>query len=161
MAKDKKGFFAEFRDFVMRGNVLDMAVGVVIATSFGKITNTLVNNVIMPLIGMLIGNIDLSKWDIMISPAVVDETGAVVKEAVVIGIGAFLVTIIDFVIIAFAIFLFIKLFNKAKELSEMKLFKKKAEEEEVVEEAPPAPTTEELLADILAELKKNNSEETK
>ena len=102
MAKDKKGFFAEFRDFVMRGNVLDMAVGVVIATSFGKITNTLVNNIIMPLIGMLIGNIDLSKWDIMISPAVVDETGAVVEEAVVIGIGAFLVTIIDFIIIAFA-----------------------------------------------------------
>lgn len=158
MAKDKKGFFAEFRDFVMRGNVLDMAVGVVIATSFGKITNTLVNNIIMPLIGMLIGNIDLSKWDIMISPAVVDETGAVVEEAVVIGIGAFLVTIIDFIIIAFAIFLFIKLFNKAKELSEMKLFKKKAEEE-VVEEAPPAPTTEELLADILAELKKNNGGE--
>ena len=157
MAKDKKGFFTEFREFIMRGNVLDMAVGVVIATAFGKITNTLVNNIIMPLIGMIIGNIDLSKWDIMISPAVVDEAGVVTKEAVVIGIGAFLVTIIDFIIIAFAIFLFIKIFNKAKELSEAKLFKKKVEEE-VVEEAPPAPTSEELLADILAELKKNNKE---
>jgi len=157
MAKDKKGFFTEFREFIMRGNVLDMAVGVVIATAFGKITNTLVNNIIMPLIGMIIGNIDLSKWDIMISPAVVDEAGVVTKEAVVIGIGAFLVTIIDFIIIAFAIFMFIKIFNKAKELSEAKLFKKNVEEE-VVEEAPPAPTSEELLADILAELKKNNKE---
>lgn len=156
MAKDKKGFFAEFKEFIMRGNVLDMAIGVVIAGAFGKITNTLVNNIIMPLIGLLIGNIDLSKWDITISPAVM-EGETVVREAVVIGIGAFLVTIIDFIIIAFSIFLFIKIFNKAKEISEAKLFKK-AEEEEVVEEAPPAPTSEELLADILAELKKNNKE---
>ena len=157
MAKDKKGFFAEFKEFIMRGNVIDMAVGVVIAGAFGKITNTLVNNIIMPLVGLLIGNIDLSKWDITISPAVM-EGETVVKEAVVIGIGAFLVTIIDFIIIAFSIFLFIKIFNKAKEISEAKLFKKAAEEEVVEEEAPPAPTSEELLADILAELKKNNKE---
>ena len=157
MAKDKKGFFAEFKEFIMRGNVLDMAIGVVIAGAFGKITNTLVNNIIMPLVGLLIGNIDLSKWDITISPAVM-EGETVVKEAVVIGIGAFLVTIIDFIIIAFSIFLFIKIFNKAKEISEAKLFKKAAEEEVVEEEAPPAPTSEELLADILAELKKNNKE---
>ena len=156
MAKDKKGFFAEFKEFIMRGNVLDMAVGVVIAGAFGKITNTLVNNIIMPLVGLLIGNIDLSKWDITISPAVM-EGETVVKEAVVIGIGAFLVTIIDFIIIAFSIFLFIKIFNKAKEISEAKLFKKAAEEE-VVEEAPPAPTTEELLADILSEIKKQNEQ---
>jgi len=68
-----------------------------------------------------------------------------------------LVTIIDFIIIAFAIFVFIKIFNKAKEISEAKLFKKK-QEEETAEEAPPAPTTEELLADILAELKAQNKE---
>ena len=158
MSKDKKGFFAEFREFIMRGNVLDMAVGVVIATAFGKITNALVNNIIMPLIGMLIGDIDLSKWDIVISEAKMAADGVTVeKEAVVIGIGALLVTIIDFIIIAFAIFLFIKIFNKAKEISEAKLFNKK-QEEEVVEDAPPAPTTEELLADILAELKSQNKE---
>lgn len=158
MSKDKKGFFAEFREFIMRGNVLDMAIGVVIATAFGKITNALVNNIIMPLIGMLIGDIDLSKWDIVISEAKMAADGVTVeKEAVVIGIGALLVTIIDFIIIAFAIFLFIKIFNKAKEISEAKLFKKK-QEEEVVEDAPPAPTTEELLAGILAELKSQNKE---
>lgn len=158
MSKEKKGFFAEFREFIMRGNVLDMAIGVVIATAFGKITNALVNNIIMPLIGMLIGDIDLSKWDITISDAVMAADGVTVeKEAVVIGIGALLVTIIDFIIIAFAIFVFIKIFNKAKEISEAKLFKKK-QEEEAAEEAPPAPTTEELLADILAELKAQNKE---
>lgn len=159
MGKDKKGFFAEFREFIMRGNVLDMAIGVVIATAFGKITNALVNNIIMPLIGMLIGDIDLSKWDITIMDKVMAADGVTVeKEAVVIGIGALLVTIIDFIIIAFAIFMFIKIFNKAKEISEAKLFKKKQEEEEAVEEAPPAPTTEELLADILAELRAQNKE---
>ena len=158
MSKEKKGFFSEFREFIMRGNVLDMAIGVVIATAFGKITNALVNNIIMPIIGMLIGDIDLSKWDITISDAVMAADGVTVeKEAVVIGIGALLVTIIDFIIIAFAIFLFIKIFNKAKEISEAKLFKKN-QEEEAAEEAPPAPTTEELLADILAELKAQNKE---
>jgi len=88
MGKEKKGFFAEFREFIMRGNVLDMAIGVVIATAFGKITNALVNNIIMPLIGMLIGDFDLSKWDITISDAVMAADGVTVeKEAVVIGIG--------------------------------------------------------------------------
>ncbi len=146
----KKGFFAEFKEFIMRGNVLDMAIGVVIATAFGKITTTLVNNVIMPAIGVLIGGIDLAQWDILISPAQYDAAGNVIKEAVVIGIGAFLVSIIDFLIIAFVIFMLIKIFNKAKEIADAKLLNKQ-EEEVAVEE--PAPTTEELLAEILAEIK--------
>ena len=99
MKKDKKGFFAQFKEFIMRGNVLDLAIGVVIATAFGNITSTLVNNVIMPAIGLLIGDIDLAKWDIVISPAVM-EGDTVVKEAVVIGIGALLVSIINFLIIS-------------------------------------------------------------
>lgn len=159
MKKEKKGFFAEFKEFIMRGNVLDMAIGVVIATAFGKITTALVNNIIMPAIGMLIGDIDLSQWDIVISEAKMAADGVTVeKEAVVIGIGAFLVTIIDFLIIAFVIFALIKGFAKAKEISETKLLKKKKEEEEAIEEAAPAPTTEELLAEILAELKAKNEQ---
>ena len=154
----KKGFFAEFKEFIMRGNVLDMAIGVIIASAFGKITTSLVNDVFMPFIGWLIGDIDLSQLNIILSPAVLDETGKVVKNAVTIGIGTLIVTIIDFIIIAFVVFMIIKTMNKAKELSE-KAFKKK--EEEVKEEVPEvkAPTTEELLADILAELKKGNKEE--
>lgn len=151
MKKDKKGFFAEFKEFIMRGNVMDMAIGVVIATAFGAITKALVDKIIMPLVGLLIGGIDLAKWDILLKPEVLDETGAVVKEAVVLGIGSFLVTIIDFLIIAFVIFLVVKAINKAKEIAESR---KAKEEEEPAEEEEAAPTTEELLAQILEEIKK-------
>ena len=91
-----KKFFNEFKEFISKGNVMDMAIGVIIATAFGKITTSLVNDVFMPLIGMLIGGIDLGTLNITLSPAVVDETGTVVKEAVVVGIGTFLTTVIDF-----------------------------------------------------------------
>ncbi len=150
MKKDKKGFFAEFKEFMLRGNVMDMAIGVVIATAFGAITKALVDKIIMPLVGLLIGGIDLAKWDIVLKPEVLDETGAVVKEAVVLGIGSFLVTIIDFVIIAFVIFLVVKAINKAKEIAEAR----KKKEEEPKEEEPAKPTTEELLTEILEEIKK-------
>ena len=149
MKKDKKGFFGEFKEFIMRGNVIDMAVGVIIATAFGKITTSLVNDVVMPFIGWLIGGIDLSKFNIMLKPEVLDEAGTVVSEAVVIGIGTFLVTIIDFLIIAFIVFLVVKMMNKAKEIAEARLKK----EEEPAPEEDPKPTTEELLAQILEEIK--------
>ena len=131
-----KKFFSEFKEFAMRGNVLDMAIGVVIATAFGQITSTLINNVIMPLIGLLCGGIDLSKFDIVLREAVMDgET--VVKEAVTLGLGSFLTAVINFILIAFVVFLFVKAMNSAK--------KKK-------EEAPapdPEPSNEEkLLAEI-------------
>lgn len=151
MKKDKKGFITEFKEFIMRGNVLDMAIGVIIATSFGKITTSLVNDVIMPLIGRLLGTVDLSQLNFTIAQAVVED-GVEVQPAVVLGVGTFLVTVIDFLIIAFVVFLIIKGFAKAKEISEAKLLKKK-EEEEATEEQPAAPTTEELLTEILAEIK--------
>ncbi len=157
MKKDKKGFITEFKEFIMRGNVLDMAIGVIMATSFGKITASLVADVIMPAIGAVIGGYDLSKLNFEISPAVM-ENGEVVKEAVTIGFGNFLTTVIDFVFVALAIFIMIKIFAKVKEISEAKLLKKKQEEEEAAAEEPAAPTTEELLGEILAELKKSNSE---
>lgn len=91
-----KKFFNEFKEFISKGNVMDMAIGVIIATAFGKITTSLVNDVFMPLIGMLIGGIDLGTLNITLSPAVVDEAGEVVKEAVVVGIGTFLTTVIGF-----------------------------------------------------------------
>lgn len=153
MKKDKKGFITEFKEFIMRGNVLDMAVGVIIATAFGKITTSLVNDVIMPAIGLFLGEIDLSQWNIVLKEAVFVD-GKETVPAVQIGIGTFLVTVIDFLIIAFVVFLIIKGFAKAKEIAEAKLIKKQAEE--AIEEAPKGPTTEELLTDILAELKKKD-----
>lgn len=109
-----KKFFNEFKEFITRGNVLDMAIGVIIATAFGKITTSLVGDVFMPLIGYLIGGIDLSALNITLSPAVLDEAGEVVKDAVVIGIGTFLTTVIDFILVAFVVFLVVKAFNTAK-----------------------------------------------
>ena len=127
-----KKFFLEFKEFAMRGNVLDMAVGVILGGAFGKITTSLVNDVFMPLIGMLIGGVDLGKLNIVLKPAT--DTA----EAVTLGIGTFLTTIIDFVLVAFVIFLMIKTINR---------FRRKKEEEPEPEK-PKGPTTEELLTEI-------------
>lgn len=158
MKKDKKGLFAEFKEFIMRGNVIDMAVGVIIAGAFGKITTSLVNDVFMPLLGAIIGDMDLTQLNWEIISETKNAAGEIVP-AVTIGFGTLLATIIDFILISLIIFIMIKVFNKTREITEKKLLHKKEEvAEEVVEEAP-APTTEELLADILAELKKQNVSE--
>lgn len=153
--KDKaKGFFAEFKEFISRGNVLDMAVGVIIATAFGKITTSLVNDVFMPLIGWLIGEIDLSTLNITLSPEKLAEDGTVAKEAVVIGIGTFVSAVIDFVLVAFVVFLMIKAFNAAKDKAES--LKKKEEEAAAAEEPAPEPSEEvKLLSEIRDLLKKD------
>ena len=153
--KDKaKGFFAEFKEFISRGNVLDMAVGVIIATAFGKITTSLVNDVFMPLIGWLIGEIDLSTLNITLSPEKLAEDGTVAKEAVVIGIGTFVSAVIDFVLVAFVVFLMIKAFNAAKDKAES--LKKKEEEAAAAEGPAPEPSEEvKLLTEIRDLLKKD------
>ena len=143
-----KKFISEFKEFIMRGNVLDMAVGVIIATAFGKITTSLVNDLFMPFISWLFGARDMSALNVIARPEIV-ENGEVVQEAIVIGFGSFVAVVIDFILVAFVVFLVVKFFNKARELAKKK-------EEEVKEEAPAAPTTEELLGEILEELKKQN-----
>lgn len=156
LKKKGKGFLTEFREFIMRGNVIDMAVGVVIATAFGKITSTLVNNIIMPLINHYIIGGDgegFTKMDIILQEAKVVD--GVEVPAVVVGFGALLSVIIDFIIIGFVIFVTIKLLTKLKDLAEKR---KKKEEEEAAAEEPKGPTTEELLTEILAELKKDKKE---
>ena len=107
------GLIQEFKDFAMRGNVVDMAVGIVIGAGFGKIVSALVEKIVMPLVG-LFGGVDFSQYDIVLKEAEKAEDGTVTAEAVNLGIGTFITTIIDFVIIAFAIFLVIKLMNAAK-----------------------------------------------
>jgi len=105
------GMIGEFKEFAMRGNVVDLAVGVVIGAAFGKIVTALVDKVIMPPIGVLIGGVDFSKWAITLKEATVDAAGKEVP-AVVLGIGDFLNTLVQFVIIAFAIFLVVKAINR-------------------------------------------------
>lgn len=129
--------FDEFKAFVMRGNVLDMAVGVIIGAAFGKIVASLVNDIFMPIIGMIIGNVDFTTLEIKIGEPVEGAEQAAIKY------GMFIQEIINFLIIALCIFMFIKLINKVQ--------KKK-------EEAPapaPEPTKEEvLLTEIRDSLKK-------
>ena len=132
-----KKIMHEFKEFAMRGNVLDMAVGVILGGAFGKITTSLVNDVFMPLIGTLIGGVDLGKLNIVLKDAVMNGE-EVVAPAVTLGIGTFLTTVIDFILVAFVIFLMIKTINR---------FHKKKEEDPKPEE-PKGPTTEELLTEI-------------
>ena len=105
------GMMSEFKEFAMRGSVVDLAVGVVIGAAFGKIVTALVDKVVMPPIGLLIGGVDFSRWVITLKEATVNAAGEAVP-AVVIGVGEFLNSVIQFVILAFAIFLVVKAINR-------------------------------------------------
>ena len=140
-----KKFFDEFKAFAMRGNVIDMAVGVVIGGAFGKITTSIVNDIIMPLISMITGGIDFSAWKWVLKEAVMEADGVTVKlPEVAVTFGNTIAIVLDFIIIAFAVFCMVKALNN--------LHKKKEEPapapEPEVEPAPPAPTAEELLSEI-------------
>lgn len=140
-----KKFLSEFKEFAMKGNVVDMAVGVIIGAAFGKIVTSLVNDVIMPVIGVLTGGVNFSDKKWIIQQAVADGETIVTSEVAVTW-GAFVQTVIDFIIIAFCIFVAIKFMNKLKRAPEPA----PAPEPE----APAAPTQEELLTEIRDLLKK-------
>ena len=145
-----KKLISEFKAFIMRGNVLDMAIGVVIAGAFGKITTSLVNDLILPLVSWICGTRDMTALNILVRPAVYNEAGEVVREAITLGFGSFVGTVIDFLLIALVVFAIVKVANKAHDLAH----KKEETTEEAAPEEPPKPTTEDLLAQILEELKK-------
>ena len=147
-----KKFLEEFKTFINRGNVMDMAIGVVIAGAFGKISTSLVNDLLMPFISWICGSRSMNALNVVVRPAELDEAGEVVKEAITLGFGTFLGTIIDFILIALVVFLILKAFNKARDMA-----KKKEEEEAAAaaEEEEKKPTSEELLTAILEELEKD------
>lgn len=149
MKKESK-FLKEFKEFIMRGNVMDMAIGVIIATAFGKITTSLVNDVFMPFIGWICGARDMTALNIVVREAELDEAGEVVKEAITLGFGTFVGTIIDFILVALVVFLIVKGFNKARAAAEAR----KAKEEEPAEEEPaePEPSKEEVLLTEIRDL---------
>ena len=146
MAKDT-GFFAEFKKFIARGNVMDMAVGVIIGGAFGKISTSLVNDIIMPAVSMLTGGVDFSNWKIVLKQAVAGADGVIdASTEVAIRYGSFLATIIDFLIIAFAVFCLIKFING--------LHRKKKEDAPAAPAAPPEPSAEEKLLTEIRDLLK-------
>ena len=131
---------SEFKDFAVKGNVVDMAVGIVIGAAFGKIVSSFVGGVLMPPIGVLLGGVDFSDLSLVLKEA------AGTAPAVVISYGSFIQTVIDFSIIAFAIFIVVKGINSLK--------KKELEE---VPKAPPAPSAEEVLLTEIRDLLKNRN----
>ena len=146
-----KKVFKEFREFIARGNVIDMAIGVIIAGAFGKITTALVNNILMPFISYLFGTRDMTALDLIVRPEIV-EGDVVVQEAIVIGFGTLLATIIDFLLIALVIFIIVKVMNSARAKAEAK--KKAAEAAAPAEPpAPPAPSAEEVLLTEIRDLR--------
>ena len=146
-----KKMFEEFKKFIMRGNVLDMAVGVIVAGAFGKITTSLVNDLFMPLISWIFGARDMTALNVIVRPEIVNEAGEVTQAAIVIGFGTFIATIIDFILVALVVFLVVKAINAAKS----KMEKKKEEEEAAAPPAPPAPSAEEVLLTEIRDLLKS------
>lgn len=129
----------EFKEFALKGNIMDLAIGVIIGGAFGKIVTSLVNDIIMPLIGILLGGINFSDLKIVITPAT--ET----MEEAAFRYGSFIQSLIDFIIIAFSIFLFIKLISA---------FRKK----ETSKETPPEHSKEELLLEEIRDLLKDEKQ---
>ena len=146
-----KKILKEFKEFIARGNVMDMAIGVIIAGAFGKITTSLVNDVLMPFIGWICGTRDMTALNIVVREAVMDGD-TVVKEAITLGFGNLVGTIIDFLLIALVVFAIVKTMNAAKAKAEAK---KKAEEAAAPPPPPPEPTKEELLLTEIRDLLKN------
>ncbi|MFL6591481.1 MAG: large-conductance mechanosensitive channel protein MscL [Luteimonas sp.] len=107
------GMVSEFREFIARGNVVDLAVGVVIGAAFGKIVTALVDGVVMPIVGVALGGVSVSDWKFVLRPETVDAAGKKVAE-VAIRYGLLIQTLIDFLVIAFVIFLLLKAYNRLR-----------------------------------------------
>ncbi|MBE6111911.1 MAG: large-conductance mechanosensitive channel protein MscL [Peptococcaceae bacterium] len=137
----------EFKEFAFKGNVLDMSIGVIIGGAFGKIVTSLVNDIIMPFFGFITAGTDFTSLKLVLSPAVLDAAGEVLKPEAAIMYGSFIQNIFDFFIVAFCIFFFVQQISKLK----------KKNEEPAPEPAPAGPTTEELLSEIRDLLKQQNN----
>ena len=151
----KKGFITEFKEFITKGNILDMAVGVIIGNSFKAIVTALTDKILMPVITWIVGDKSIDELKYVLKPAVLDEAGEVVIAENAIQYGVFIQSIIDFLLVALVLFVIIKsamTFQKKRE----ELMKKLRKEEEAVEEAPAAPaepTLEEKNAAVLKEIR--------
>ncbi|MDE5843749.1 MAG: large-conductance mechanosensitive channel protein MscL [Muribaculaceae bacterium] len=142
-------FLSDFKEFALKGNVIDMAVGVIIGGAFGKIVTSLVNDIIMPVVSLATGGVNFSDKTVELSPAETDAvTGEVLKEAVNFNYGMFIQNIIDFIIIALCIFVAIRMAMKLK---------KKEEEPAPAPEPAPEPTKEEELLTQIRDILKNEA----
>ena len=135
------GMIKEFKEFALKGNLVDIAVGFVMGVAFAKVTTALISGIVMPPIGMIQGK-DMSQWRFVLKPAVTDAAGAVTATEVAINYGTFISVCIEFLVVAFVMFLVIKAINSLKK------------KEEAAPAAPPAPTTEQILLTEIRDLLK-------
>lgn len=140
--------FKKFRDFAFKGNVIDMAVGIIVGGAFSTIVSSLVNDIMMPFFGFLTAGVDFKELKLVLSQAVI-ENGAVIKPEAAVAYGNFIQNVINFLIISFSIYLMIGFVNKTRQ--------RLAPEEETEPETPPEPTQEQLLAEIRDLLKENRA----
>ena len=143
------GFLKEFKTSALKGNVMDMAVGVIIGGAFGKIVTSLVNDVIMPPVGLAVGGVDFTDLKITIKQQVLDAAGQVIAPAVTWNYGAFIQQVVDFTILALCVFLMVKVMNRLL---------KKEQAKPATPPAPPAPSKEEVLLTEIRDLLKAQSE---
>jgi large conductance mechanosensitive channel len=134
----------EFREFAVKGNAIDLAVGVIIGAAFGKIVSSIVNDLFMPIIGLFVGGVNFTFLKLTLKEPVLDSTGKVIKEGVTLNYGNFLQTTFDFLLIALCIFLIVKLLNSVKRKQ--------------IEEPKPQPADIALLTEIRDLLKEKKSE---
>ena len=146
-------FSEDFKAFIAKGNVLDMAVGVIVGGAFNKIVTSLVNDIIMPLVGLAMGGLDVTEMKYVLNEAVLDEAGAVVTPELALTYGNFFQNIIDFLIIAISIFVVLRIMVTAQK--KLESLKKKEEEEKKEEPAAPAETELSVLKEIREMLKKD------
>lgn len=137
------GLLKEFKEFAVKGNVIDLAVAVIIGGAFGKIVTSFVNDIVMPPIGLLIGGVNFKNLALVLKEAVVDDAGEVVTAAVSLNYGAFIQNVVDFTIIAFVIFMAVKAMNSLKK-----------KEEAAPPPPPPAPPKSEVLLEEIRDLLK-------
>ncbi len=149
-----KKFFSDFKEFAMRGNVLDMAVGVVIGSAFGKIVSSLVADIITPVISLLTGSVSLTGLKVVFRPEEINAAGDIIQNEIALTYGNFIQSVIDFVIIAFSIFVVLRIINKTHEKLEA-LSKK---EQEKAEEEEKKDTELSVLLEIRELLEKKSSE---
>lgn len=148
----QKNMLKEFKQFISKGNVMEMAVGLIMATYFGAIVKSLVNDILMPPLGKVMGGVDFAELKLVIQesvPAVMDGETVITEEIAEVAImyGNFINTVITFIIVAFCIFMVVKTYNKMKEKMEKK--------QEEAPAAPPAPSKEEVLLTEIRDLLKN------
>lgn len=143
-----KKYLQEFKNFAVKGNVIDLAVAVIIGGAFGKIISSLVADIVMPLVGFIAGGVNFSNFHWVLRQETLDSAGSIIRPAVIMNIGIFIQNIFDFLIIALAIFLMIKFAGRLK--------KKLIKEEELSPENPVLSKDQELLVEIRDLLKNDN-----